>query len=186
MKDVIKRLPQLLFGDYSIYRIYSREMGGGAVNVPTGHGLHFARVEKAAVETSEETLIREQAWYFGTDSQVFAYLEGARIISLCVFWYADRYRTRNFWPLAEREAKLVQIVTLPEKRGSGIATALIASAAAAMFTTGFVRLYARIWHSNAPSLRAFQRAGWTQVATVIEIYPLRRKRPFRLTLRAKR
>ena len=186
MKEAIKRLSQLLFGDYSIYRIYSRETGGGTVDVPTGHGLHFARVEQAPVEASADTLIREQAWYFGTDSQVFAYLEGSRIISLCVFWYADRYRTRNFWPLAEREAKLVQIVTLPEKRGSGIATGLIANASAAMFTNGFVRLYARIWHSNAPSLRAFQRAGWKRVATVIKIYPLRRKRPLRLTLRARR
>jgi RimJ/RimL family protein N-acetyltransferase len=60
---------------------------------------------------------------------------------------------------------------------------LIAHAADDMFRKGLQRLYARIRHSNKASLKAFQRAGWARVATVIEIYPLRRRLPCRLTFR---
>ena len=44
----------------------------------------------------------------------------------------------------------------------------------------FSQVYARIWHSHKASLRAFQKAGWTRVAIVIEINPLRRQTPIRL------
>jgi RimJ/RimL family protein N-acetyltransferase len=77
----------------------------------------------------------------------------------------------------------VQIVTIPEMRGFGVASHLLAYAARDMFRIGFHCVYARIWHSNTPSLRAFQRAGWGRVATVIEVNPLRRKTPLRITWR---
>lgn len=139
--------------------------------------------EKALVESSKDPLISEQAWYHGNDTQGYACLVDGRIVGVCYFWYGKTYLKRNFWPLAEGEAKLVQIVTIPEMRGHGVAAGLIASAANDMFDRGFHCLYARIWHSNAPSARAFQRAGWRHVATVIEVYPLRRQAPFRITRR---
>lgn len=186
MRDALKKLLRLFLGDYSIYRIYSYSLEDGPVHVSELPTFRFSRVGRAEIEASDDPLIREQAWYGGNGSHAFAYLEESRIVSLCFFWYGDRYRTRNFWPLAKDEAKLVQVVTLEEKRGSGIATALIANASAILLADDFVRLYARIWHSNLPSLRAFRRASWHPVATVIELNPLRQKVPPRLTFRAKR
>lgn len=181
--DAMKQLLQLLLGDYSFYHIYSRAIANGEAQAPAVEGLRFARVDRAQTVVSPDTLIREQESYFGADTYAYACLEGERIVALCFFWYGDRYRTRNFWPLAEQEAKLVQIVTLPEQRGKGIASALILYACGDMRHQGFLRLYARIWHSNGSSLRAFQRAGWSHIATVIEVFPFRRKRPLRFTRR---
>jgi RimJ/RimL family protein N-acetyltransferase len=48
---------------------------------------------------------------------------------------------------------------------------------------GFTRLFARIWHSNEPSRRAFRRAGWQPVGWYLEANPLRRAQPWRLAFR---
>jgi RimJ/RimL family protein N-acetyltransferase len=63
-----------------------------------------------------------------------------------------------------------------------VATTLVSLSAHAMRDKGFDRAFARIWHSNTPSLRAFAKAGWTYVTTVVEVNPLRSRRPLRLKL----
>jgi RimJ/RimL family protein N-acetyltransferase len=138
------------------------------------------------VKCSQDETIAEQAWYGGSGAHAFACLSESHIVGLCYFWFAERYRNRNYWPLAEGEAKLVQIFTIPEMRGRGLATELIGYASGELFRLGFRRLYARVWHSNTPSSRAFIRAGWKRVATIIEVNPLRRETPFRITLAARR
>jgi RimJ/RimL family protein N-acetyltransferase len=139
-------------------------------------------VEASAITGSPDPVIREQAGYSGPGSYAFACFAENRIVGICFYWFGDRYRTRNFWPLVEGEAKLVQIVSIPEARGQGIATHLIALSSQDMMRKGFGRAYARIWHSNIPSLRAFERAGWMRLALVIEANPLRRRRPIRICL----
>ncbi|MGH8852132.1 MAG: GNAT family N-acetyltransferase [Casimicrobiaceae bacterium] len=78
---------------------------------------------------------------------------------------------------------IVEVVTVPDMCSRGVATHLIAHVADDMLRKGFERLYARIWHSNTASLKAFRHAGWERVATVIEIHPLQRTMPLRLTFR---
>ncbi len=171
-----------MLGDYSIFRIYrvSTAAGRVALNAPT---FAFGDADPLVLAQSEDAWIRAQRVYLGQGSHAFACTSGDAIVGLCFFWLADRYnRDRNFWTLCGGEAKLVQVVTRADMRGRGVATGLIAHATAQMLSVGFDRIYARIWHSNTPSLRAFQRAGWRQIATVIEINPLRRRRPWRLTL----
>ncbi|MDQ2988287.1 MAG: hypothetical protein M3R60_04220 [Pseudomonadota bacterium] len=56
---------------------------------------------------------------------------------------------------------------------------LIAGSCADVMRRGFERVFARVWHSNEPSLRAFAGAKWTRCATVIEVNPFRRARPLR-------
>src|SRR5690606_29173819 len=117
------------------------------------------------------------AFYF-TDGAIgwACYDPSRRIVGLCVYWFGERYKQRNFWPLKDDEAKLVEVITLPEMRGRGLASCLIDHSGDEMFRLGFRRLLARVWHSNTPSLRAFANAGWLPQTTVIDIFPLGRAR----------
>jgi RimJ/RimL family protein N-acetyltransferase len=183
MKELAKRLMHLLLGDYAVYRIYTRPTD--ATPLPTSArsaGFTVREVSGAEVLESPDSLIRQQAGYLGADCRAFACLDGARIVGICFYWFGARYKTRNFWPLEERQAKLVQVITLPEMRGRDVATTLVSLSAHAMRDKGFDRAFARIWHSNTPSLRAFAKAGWTYVTTVVEVNPLRSRRPLRLKL----
>jgi RimJ/RimL family protein N-acetyltransferase len=180
MKRLAKKLAKLLFGNYSVYYIYACKAGQGERAAANASGFRFAPVDKAQVESSNAALIVDQSAYHGSDTHAYACFRGARIVGSCYFWHGARYRERNFWPLARDEAKLVQIVVIPRMRGRAVATNLIACAAENMFQKGFRCLYARIWHSNTPSWRAFQRAGWVRVAVVIEARPLPWLAPLRV------
>lgn len=176
--NFIKRLVRLFFRDYSIYHIYKHECGG-EVDAPNT-GFRIERVDEKAIAGSGDEMIVQQAWYCGECSQAYACISDSRIVGLCFFWYGKRYRARNFWPLEENEAKLVQLIVLPEMRGRGVARGLIEFATRDMFRLGFKHAYARIWWSNKPSLRVFERAGWRRMATVMEIHLPGRTKPLRL------
>lgn len=181
LKELAKKLARLLLGDYSVFQVYSRPTQS-ASPCQRRHPQHLTvvPVDEAAINSSLDPLIREQVGYAGPGAHAYACIEKGRIVGVCFYWYGDRYLQRNFWPLVEGEAKLVQIVSLPDVRGQGVATMLIASSCHDMGKKGFHHAYARVWHSNTPSLRAFERSGWTRTALVIEINPLRQKRPIRL------
>lgn len=181
MTAFIKRLARILLRDYSFYHIYGCACTGEIASLAAG--FQFKPVEKNEIDSSQDGLIVQQAWYHGEDAYAYACMEGSRIVGLCFFWYGERYRKRNFWPLADREAKLVQLVVLPEMRRRGAARSLIEFAMQELYQQGFKHLYARIWWSNTPSLRAFEHAGWRRIATVVEVYLLDRSKPFRLKLR---
>jgi RimJ/RimL family protein N-acetyltransferase len=90
-------------------------------------------------------------------------VDGA-IVSSCTLWSGASYRDeRGYFPLADDEAELVFLETPPAHRGRGHASVLLRAALAA--STGNRRLYARIWHSNAASIRAFRKAGWVDCGT---------------------
>lgn len=154
-----------LFGEYLIFRIYSVEP---CLPDSTGNPC-FREIQQADTESPD---VRQG--YGGYHSIGFIAEEGGKTLAHCWFWYGERYLERNFWPLGANEAKLVRIETLPECRGRGVAPALIAYSTAEMAKRGFTRLYARIWHSYKPSLKAFRKAGWKQVAIVLTV-PFRGK-----------
>lgn len=183
MHSLTKKAARLLFGEYSAYHIYAFSAGNCRALARHDTNFRFASLERAQVEASADPSIAEHSTYHGTETHAYACFEDARIVGVCYFWYGAQYRKRNFWPLGDSEAKLVQVFTVADRRDRGIATHLIAYAADDMLRQGFDRLYARIWHSNKASLKSFQHAGWGRIATVIEIYPLRRKVPYRLTFR---
>jgi ribosomal protein S18 acetylase RimI-like enzyme len=166
-KSILKTALARLFGDYSYYRILASPTAfppADAAAAPfvvsvDGHALSGARSEE----------IRAQSWYAGPGAHVFAWIQDQEIVAVCAFWHGDRYAERAFWPLKPGEAKLVQVVVDPASRGRGIATRLIEHSAAQMHEFGFTRLYARVWHSNEPSLRAFQAARWYRIASVVEL-----------------
>jgi RimJ/RimL family protein N-acetyltransferase len=183
MYSLTKKLARFLFGEYSAYHVYAFSAGNCRALASHDTDFRFASLERAQLEASGDPSIAEHANYHGPETYAYACFEDTRIVAVCYFWYGAQYRKRNFWPLGDSEAKLVQVFTVADMRDRGIATHLIAYAADDMLRKGFQRLYARIWHSNKASLKPFQRAGWGRVATVVEIYPLRRRLPYRLTFR---
>lgn len=184
MREMLKKLFRLFFGDYSIYQIYAQ----ASENVlpskwAMGATCKIALIDEIALNGSPNPLIREQAGYAGAGSHAYACFDGDhRIVAVCFYWFGQRYLERNFWPLAEGEAKLVQIIAVPQVRGRGIGAALIDFSCRDIMQKGFDRVYARIWHSNTPSLRAFEHAGWKRIALVLEINPFRQTRPMRIRL----
>ena len=181
MTKYLKHLARLLLRDYSFYHIYRCNCTREEPLLTTG--LRFEAIEKKEIDTARDRMIADQGWYHGQDTHAYACIEGSRIVGLCFFWYGERYRKRNFWPLKDQEAKLVQLFVLPEMRGQGIGKSLIQFATWDMSVREFKYVYARVWISNTPSLRAFKSAGWNYAATVIEIFLRGRNKPFRIELR---
>ena len=180
LKGLVKKLARLLLGDYAPYFIYCLVPEQTASPQTQEQALDVRLVDDSVLELTESPVMREQAGYFGAESLGFGCFHEDRLVGLCFYWYGDRYRQqRNFLPLKDGEAKLVQIIVSPEARGRGVATALIERSAGEVVRQGFRTLYARIWHSNVPSLKAFERAGWRRIALVLEINPFRSARPIR-------
>jgi len=193
-KELLKRLLRLTAGPYSIYRIFESPQPDGAPSpgaspadlaTPPEECLSISESDGDDLANSESELFRSQAWYGGNEALVFVCRAGPRIVGACIYWYGLRYQTRNFWPLKAGEVKLVQVVVDPEYRGRGIAASLICTSWAALRRKGFTRGYARIWRSNDPSLRAFRKARWREIATVVEMFPLNLGRKVRVVRRRK-
>jgi RimJ/RimL family protein N-acetyltransferase len=180
----LKKIAHALLGDYAIYYIYA--CTSAQAGAPVGKDFQVRQTYADEIEASTDPVIREQAGYAGDQSIAYASFDRDRMVGVCFYWFGERYRRRNFWPLREKEAKLVQIVTVADLRGRGVATELVVASSAKVLSQGFDCVYARIWHSNTPSLRAFQRAGWSRLALVVEINPFRLPRPWRLRFKMRK
>lgn len=178
-----KRMATFLLGEYSAYFIYQSPDAGAMASPQAAMRFVVRELGPDDVAASPDDVVRDQADYLGAQALGFACIENGAVLGLCFYWYGERYRQRNFWPLAASQAKLVQIVTVPSARGRGVATELIRRSMAAVAAVGFDRAYARIWHSNKPSYRAFERAGWSRIAFVAEVHPFGSARPRRFTFK---
>lgn len=171
LKSALKRLAAALLGDYSAYYVYASPRNGDTVPRDDQHGQLVVRpLDRDEIAQAHDAIISHEAAYAGPGAYSFGCLLRDRLVAVCFYWYGPRYSLRNFWPLGEHEAKLVQIITLPEARNQGVAKRLIAESLDYVTRReGIHRAFARIWHSNIPSLRAFEHAGWHRVALVVEI-----------------
>jgi GNAT superfamily N-acetyltransferase len=166
-----KVLARLLLGRYLIFKIYECE------SQPSPHSrevkAQFGIVDgHTTLCQSECAELRELSDCAGDDAYGFgAWIDG-KLVSACWFWGHKRYNPNGIWPPSKGDAKLVRVVTSPSHRGTGIASNLIRFASNEMQKQGYKRLYAKIWHSNRPSLAAFSRAGWREIATVAHVFPL--------------
>jgi len=182
LKTLAKRLAHLALGEYSVYYIYTCS----GESTPTPHADPALRVEPvdgATIRASADPEIRDQAGHTGAGAYAHGCFEGERLICVCFCWHGERYQGHDFWPLHDDEAWVEHIYALPGARGRGVAAAVFADFSRDLLDKGFARLYCRIWHSNVPSWRAIERAGWRRVALVVEINPLRRRRAIRLRRR---
>jgi RimJ/RimL family protein N-acetyltransferase len=183
MKELVKKLLRLVVGDYAVYHIYAEDPEGAAPPARRNDEFTLRALSPEDLAGSADPEIREQAGYLGEGAYGFGCFENGQIVGVCFYWHGARYLKRNFWPLGPREAKLVQIFTLPKMRGRSVAPALIAHSASAMRNEGFERSYARIWHSNLPSVRAFERAGWKKINTVVQLKPFFLPRAWKFRLK---
>lgn len=180
-QNLLKRLAHAVLGDYGLYRVYSIEP---APQDSDPAPLDLREVtDMAVLRNARFDEIRALENYWGDDAACFAVFEEGTPVAACWFWFGETYQQRNFWPLQARQAKLVQITTALPYRGKGYASKLLAFAAAAMQRRGFEKLFSRIWHSNTPSIAAFEKAGWHYVAFVAELHPLGRKQPWKIVRR---
>jgi RimJ/RimL family protein N-acetyltransferase len=183
LKALLKRLARLLLGEYSVYVVLQRHaVQAPAPLPPQADGYRVSLVDRATIEASADAVIREQAGYAGDGALAYACWAEQRIVGLCFYWHGQRYLQRNFWPLQPGEAKLVQIITVADMRGRKVAPTLIVRSCADLMQQGFRTAYARVWHSNTPSLQAFAVAGWTRRALVIDIHPFGKVQPIRLKM----
>ena len=180
MKQLFKSVARVLLGDYSPYYIYQWNCSEDAIPPSEDHFLEVRLVDETTLKSLGDARLNEEAGYCGSESLCFGCFFNSQLVGVCFYWFGNRYRTRNFWPLKELEAKLVQIIVIPEMRGRGVARMLIRGSALEMAHQGFSSLYARIWHSNHPSLRAFESAGWHRIAFVLEVNPFRTSHPIRI------
>ena len=127
MKEFTKKMARMLLGDYCAYQIYAWSSDSGSLSKPgTISTFRVKPVDEFGINSSTELLIREQVGYAGPGSRAYACFDKDRIIGVCFYWFGNRYLKRNFWPLQNDEAKLVQIISVPEMRGRGVASMLIA------------------------------------------------------------
>ena len=121
--------------------------------------------------------VRKSAGYAGPGVTGFGMIASGRLSSVAFFTDRSAFTEDRVWPLKSGEAALVELITLPEHRGKGLAPLLISHAAQEMFESGFARLYSWLWWSNHASERAFEKAGWRYTAFTIEICPFGARRP---------
>jgi len=178
-RNLCKWIAGQLLGEYSPYFIYRWTAGSETHGGNQGNEFFVRQIDEMQLAVSDK-FMQEQACYLGEESRAFGCFVDGQLAGVCFYWFGDRYKRRGFWPLGEDEAKLVHIVVSPTARGRGVAPKLIQASAQSMVHAGFSSLYARIWHSNGPSLHAFEKAGWLRTAFVLEFNPFGAKRRKRL------
>lgn len=184
MRSVLQRVARRLLGEYGLYRVWHQaavHSCNAAVTPFDVRPLQPADLKQPGVAPE----LAEAAWYFGDQAQGFGCYRGESLLGVTFYWHGARYANRHSWPIPSDAAKLVHIVTAQTTRGQGVATVLYRESAAQMHAQGWRSLYARIWHSNTPSMIAIRRAGWQPCGWLLQINPLRRNRPWNLTLRSR-
>jgi RimJ/RimL family protein N-acetyltransferase len=164
MKEWVKRALSACFEEHELYRIYRSP---ALDNDGCGGG------DQAIVELTRDSFdtappfIRSLQHYLGGESIAVGIYVGDNLASAAVYLWGDKYhRTDGFIPIAQGQAKLEQINTDEAYRGRGLATKVIQGSCRIMRDKGFRRLYARVWHNNNSSVRAFEKAGWTEIGFV--------------------
>lgn len=186
MKNLIKWILRILFKDYQFNRIYF-------IDLPTSDAqIHdqMLGVETIKVVESQEQFafapdqrIRDHAWYLDKHANVYGVYTGDELVCVCSFWSAGHPNIRSrFSTLKGNEAVMVDLLTAPECRGKGYALAITRFAENDLFLKGYQRLWTWVWHSNTPSIRVFNKAGWNCSHFLLEFQPYGMKNYLRLKL----
>ena len=112
-----------------------------------------------------------------------AWMNG-ELAGVCGFEFGEEYlRAEAFFPLGGDQAELTDIFTCSNKRGAGVARRLIRFSTEQMHGAGFHSLYAKVWHSNHLSSRAFLAAGWSEYCFFVRLQPKGNRRVWHLEWR---
>jgi len=175
MLGLLRRLLLTVFGEYTVFRILHKRLNALDDAAP---------LDERCQVVSMPGDVQHRDGYAGDGAYGFAVIDAGIALCTCWVWFGERYRTRNYWPLEHAQGKVIALETQPQARGQGLAVALLNYIARALAERGFTDLYARVWHSNKASIRAFHKAGWISHALVIEFDLLGKRR--RIVLRTRR
>jgi RimJ/RimL family protein N-acetyltransferase len=185
LKRATKRIAEILFAPYELNRVYGIDLRNYDKPAPSGFDLR--KVTSAEeISGAADSLLREHAWYAGENAFAFGLWDGDSLVCSCVFWDHRRFHDSSLMTLGEGEAIMVDLVTAPKWRGRGYAPLVIRFAETELKRGGFERLYSWVWHSNEPSKRAFEKAGWSYIAFVVKVTPLGLGKTVRLERRIRR
>lgn len=151
-----------LFGvDYRLYYIVVAEADGVT---PLPANIRFHRDE-----AGERTHV--EYWVAGDE----------RAASYMAIWYGEFQRRREYFVIPDDEAECAILATRPDRRKLGYGAVVLEAIPIVAHAIGLKRVWARVWHSNAASLKTFARAGWGPPGLRLDL--LWRGRRMVLTLR---
>jgi len=166
---VLKKVAALLFGPYRFNRIYQLSSANLAPDMPSG--TSFRGLDGSPPASLLDPKLSERFWYGGDDAYGYGLFLEDSLAAVCWFWGPRRFDDPLLWKLENGDAILVDLLTASSHRGHGLAPLLIKYAAAEMCRNGWSRLYTWVWHTHHASYHAFEKAGWRQIAWVLEIQP---------------
>jgi GNAT superfamily N-acetyltransferase len=178
VRRALKPMARLLLGPYRFNRIY--HLAATAIAPEPPAGMSFGRLESLSAGPVPCAELRDRFYYAGEDAYGYGLFLDQRLAAVCWFWGPTRFHDPLLWDLAKGEAILVDLVTASNFRGRGLAPLLIRYASADMQQAGWRSLYTWMWHTHHASYHAFERAGWEQVASVLEFHPFGTARAIRL------
>ncbi|WP_020400306.1 GNAT family N-acetyltransferase [Kordiimonas gwangyangensis] len=162
MKNILKKIADVLIGPYEIYAIFR---SGQTDELPPG----VREVTAAEILASPYETVRAISHYDAPDALFFGAFENELLASACCVWHGATYtRLRGFIDLPADAAKLVQINTAEEMQGKHLARKLIKGATFLLKRKGFKHVYARVWRGHIGSEKAFKYAGWQKAYTILK------------------
>lgn len=179
-KTFARTLLRLFLGDYSAYYIYKADTSRLPIMDDTSGTVKA--IDGAVIRADHAAFARDLHGWSGPGLFFFGCFHRDILAGICVYASGSKNTQQDFWPLKQGEATLLQVITRPDMQNRGVGRTLIRESGRLMMKEGVQTVYARVWHSNAPSLHAFDRSGWKRVALMVEVNPLRLKKPFRLRL----
>jgi GNAT superfamily N-acetyltransferase len=169
---VLARLRRAGF-NYACFKIFTLPLNATTVGrvaaLPPGY--RFAELSPVDLQACPFAELQDCQEYGGAGAQTFGIFrdDGVLVCVQCI-WFGERYRQSAFWPIEPDAAVSMHLVTAASEQGKGLATRLKQHSAWQMREGGFHRLYSRIWWTNASSLRVSEKAGWSRVATILELF----------------
>lgn len=178
LKAVARKLLRLFLGDYSAYYVYKADTS--RLPVMNSASRTVKAINDAVIREDRAAFARDLHGWSGPGLFFYGCFQENLLAGICVYASGSRNSQQEFWPLKEGEATLLQVITRPDMQNQGVGRTLIGESGRLMMKEGVQTVYARVWHSNAPSLHAFDRSGWKRIALVAEVDPFRSRKPFRL------
>jgi GNAT superfamily N-acetyltransferase len=182
LRRALKTAAAVLLGPYRFNRICRLATMSVAPAMPSG--ICCQRLERSFAAADIDPELRERFSYEGDDAYGYGLFRDGRLAAVCWFWGPRRFNDPKLWVLGTNEAILVDLMTATRCRGRGLAPLLIQYASSEMRRTGWDPLYTWMWHTHSASYRAFDKAGWTQIAWVLEIRPFGMARTLRFCWRS--
>lgn len=185
MKEAVCRLARAcartVLRSYRVVRIYETDLGLKHTAPPLDVDIRRLR-DPDEMRLAKDPRIQDHAWFVDGDAVAFGLWVDGELVAICVNWTAPRFQDPAVASLAQDEVALVDLLTAAAHRGKGYGGKLLAFAEDALKRHRFRRAVCTVWHSNEPSIRTFERAGWTYTAFLIEATVRLIDTPLRLRL----